>query len=79
VASCNWVTVDAFRSLAEYKKLLSELEAGVAAGLVEQVPADPAKGWGTAFKEQWFRCLGDHEIWRLVAPDPPFPGVFDRI
>ncbi len=76
---CNWESIDAFRSLAEYRQFLSKMQADVATGVVEQLPVDPAKGWGTAFKEHWFRCPENHEIWRLVAPDPPFPGVFDRI
>jgi len=50
VPSCNWITFDAFRSLAEYKKLLSELEAGVAAGLVEQRTSRPGKGMGNSIQ-----------------------------
>ena len=79
MSDCSWTTVEAFRSLAAYRELLARLEADVKAGRAAQLPVEPGLGWGTAFKERWFKCGASTEVWRLVAPDPPFPGVFDKI
>ena len=79
MSGCDWATIEAFTSLREFRNLLARLEADVREGRASQVPVAPAKGWGTAFKERWFKCGDSPDIWRLVAPDPPFPGVFDRI
>jgi hypothetical protein len=77
VTSCDWETIEAFDSLNHYKEFLAKLEAEVAAGKAQALKVDSSKGWGSAWKERWFECKADHRIWRLVAPDPPFPGVFD--
>jgi hypothetical protein len=79
VSSCGWEPIKAFDSLNQYKEFLANLEEAVAAGNAQSVPVDPIEGWGSAWKERWFECKADHRTWRLVAPDPPFPGVFERL
>lgn len=73
---CNWDKVDGFRSLDEYEQTLALLQEQVKSGTAAAVDLDPQKRWGTAFDEHWFRCHADGQVWRLVAPDPPFRGVF---
>jgi len=48
-------------------------------GLARRVPLDPQRAWGTAWDEHWYECVSTGEIWRLVAPDPPFRGVFKKV
>jgi hypothetical protein len=79
VTSCDWEPVEAFDSLDHYKEFLAMLEKQVAAGKAQSVTVDPVKRWGSAWKERWFECTEDHRIWRLVAPDSPFPGAFDLV
>ncbi len=79
MSDCSWTTVEAFDSMAQYRALVGRLESEVAEGRAQQVPLDPSKAWGNTFKERWFKCVATGGTWRLVAPDPPFPGVFDRM
>ena len=79
VDGCDWEAIEGFQSLADYDKFLSWINAQVATGGAAAVPLDPAKAWGSAWDEHWYRCVADREVWRLVGPDPPFRGVFKRL
>ena len=44
----------------------------------EEVPVlHPQSNVG--FIEQWFRCAACGSTWRLVRPDPPFRGVWEKV
>lgn len=77
--ACDWEPVDRFQSLAHYEQFLSSINEQIAQGRAKSVPLDPAKAWGNAWDEHWYQCVANHEVWRLVGPDPPFRGVFKRI
>lgn len=76
---CNWEPVDRFQSLADYGRFLSWINEQVTEGRAAVVPLDPARAWGNAWEENWYRCVADGQVWRLVGPDPPFRGVFKRV
>ena len=76
---CDWESVDRFKSLADYEQLLAKITEQVANGRARVVAVDPDKGWGTAWDEHWYQCTDKNEIWRLVAPDPPFRGIFKKV
>lgn len=73
---CDWEIVDGFSSLSEYKRLVAQLDEQVQAGLAKQLSIPAGQGWGTAWQENWYLCQETRETWRLVAPDPPFQGIF---
>ena len=77
--SCNWEEVAGFESLDEYEQTRALLEEQVKSGAALPVDLDRQKRWGTAFDEHWFKCNRDGQVWRLVAPDPPFRGVFKPV
>lgn len=77
--ACDWEPVDRFKSLVDYEQFLSWLNRQVTEGRAAAVPVDPARGWGNAWDENWYRCDGDGEVWRLVGPDPPFRGIFKPV
>jgi hypothetical protein len=29
--------------------------------------------------ERWYKCRKCDQVWRLVEPDPPFAGIWERI
>jgi hypothetical protein len=29
--------------------------------------------------EHWYKCVQCHSTWRLVEPDPPFAGLWERV
>lgn len=78
-SDCGWEEVNGFRSLKEYERLLDRIRQQVSSGLAEAVELDPKRRWGTSFEECWFRCGPQGDVWRLVAPDPPFRGIFKVI
>jgi hypothetical protein len=50
----------------------------VANGTLAEVPVEDRYSGSFMFNEHWFRAPSG-AIWRLVAPDPPFRGVFERV
>jgi hypothetical protein len=81
---CPWEEVDAFISLAEFRSFERWMLGQVSGGLARQVPvASPYRhdgaGPGMVLVEVWYLHLQSRETWRLVWPEPPFDGVFQRI
>jgi len=79
VNACDWEPIERFQSLAHYEQFLTSINEQVKEGRAKAVPLDPAKAWGNAWDEHWYQCIAANELWRLVAPDPPFRGVFKRL
>jgi hypothetical protein len=78
-ANCGWEPVDGFDSLAEYERIRDLISEQIRQGLAdERRVAKPYSGLKT-IDERWFRCKATGETWRLIAPDPPFPGIFDKV
>jgi hypothetical protein len=78
-SDCGWKRVDHFESLAEYEETKALITAQVKGGLAqERRVAKPYSGLET-LDERWYKCSVTKEVWRLVAPDPPFPGVFEPV
>jgi hypothetical protein len=72
---CEWVVIDGFNSNEEYERLLAQIREQVLAGAAKEVRV--AKPYsGVDWDEHWFQCLPGKDTWRLVAPDPPFRGIF---
>ena len=76
---CDWTAIDRFESLAHYQEFLAWITKQVSDGRVKLVPVDPAKAWGSAWDEHWYQCVSTKETWRLVAPEPPFRGIFKQL
>lgn len=74
-----WEDIDNFNDWAEFEQfrawIASELESGVA---ISQ-PAVQSYRNLDAFKEEWFEHTASKEVWRLVWPDPPFAGIFEKV
>ena len=78
-SDCGWNSVERFHSYGEYEALKAELAKQVNSGTAkERRVTKPYSGLST-LDEHWYRCGTTGEIWRLVAPDPPFPGIFERV
>ena len=76
---CGWQNIDHFRSLADYESVRASVAQQVNSGQVLEVRvAKPYSGLKT-IDERWFRCSKSGEVGRLIAPDPPFPGIFQRV
>lgn len=75
----DWFEIDGFASPGEFDRFVAYLSAQVAAGVAEEVQVDPSYGPGEIFGGRWYRNLETSETWRLVPPDPPFLGVWERV
>jgi hypothetical protein len=75
---CEWDDVDGFNSDDEYERFLTWIMDQVRSGVAMEVPVAERYS-GIDWNERWFQCLASRATWRLVAPDPPFHGVFNQV
>ncbi len=71
--------IHGFASPGEYDRFLRYLEGLTAAGVLQEIPADPDYGPGLVYGGRWFRHGRSAEIWRLVPPDFPFKGLWEPV
>ena len=45
----------------------------------EEVPVEVRYSNAGLLKERWYRNTETGEVWRLVEPDYPFQGVWERV
>ena len=78
--ACNWEAIHGFESLSEYNRFCLWLSAQVVEGLVEHIPVSkPSEDLIFGLDEMWYRCKVSGEVWRLVAPQAPFRGMWDVV
>jgi hypothetical protein len=78
-ADCGWDAVDGFASLAEFQQIHRAITEQIAAGSVKETEVrKPYSGLQT-LDEHWYQCKATGNTWRLIAPDPPFPGIFEKV
>lgn len=70
--------ISGFRSLGEFMRFTAFLEEHVTTGELQEIPADPDYHAGEIYGGRWFRVTHDGSVWRLIPPDPPFAGLFER-
>ena len=78
-ANCGWGRVDGFGSLAEYEQIRDSISQQIRDGHADERRVAKAYSGLKTIDERWFRCKATGDIWRLIAPDPPFPGIFQKV
>lgn len=73
----EWEEIQGFRSGIEFTQFEEWIAGAVEEGVIREVPVTSHYG-GSSFDEHWYRT-SNGVVWRLVDPDPPFPGVFERV
>jgi hypothetical protein len=80
---CPWEAIDRFRNPVEFRSFERWIAGQVSAGMARQVPVEHAYAGHAApqadIVEVWYMHVSSREVWRLVWPEPPFDGVFQRI
>jgi hypothetical protein len=71
--------VHGFQSPGDYLRFVQYMADFVTKGIAEEVPPDPNYGAGKLFGGRWFRDTSTGMIWRLVPPDFPFKGVWEKV
>ncbi len=75
---CPWGKINDFQSLSEFNRFVGWMDEQVNAGVAEEIAVERPYV-GATFKEKWYRHSASKEVWRLVWPDSPFTGVFERV
>lgn len=75
----DWYEIRGFSSPGEFDRFRHYLRGQVESGTAEPIPVDPAYGPGEVYGGSWYRDCSTGEVWRLVAPDPPFTGLWERV
>lgn len=77
--SCAWEEIHGFLSPGEYERFVRYIEQQVASSQAEELPVDPNYGNGEIYGGRWFRDIDSGQVWRLVAPDFPFRGLWEPL
>lgn len=77
--SSAWEEIHGFSSPGEYDRFVRYIEQQVTAGLAREVETNPLYGKGMIFGGRWFEDAETKDVWRLVAPDFPFKGLWEPV
>jgi hypothetical protein len=77
-SDCDWTIIESFRSDQEYEGFHARLINQVKSGLATEERVKERYS-GIDWDEHWYRCAATKQTWRLVAPDPPFNGIFEPV
>ena len=77
-SDCDWAVVEGFRSDYEYEQVRARIIEQVKSGLAKEERVKKRYS-GIDWDEHWYRCAASKQTWRLVAPDPPFNGIFKPV
>jgi hypothetical protein len=74
----NWPKINDFTSIREFERFEIYVEEQKRKGWLIEISV--GKPYASPnLKERWFKCSKCNIIWRLVYPDFPFKGLWDRV
>ena len=76
---CLCEEIRGFTTPAEYKRFCAYINGQVASGVASERSPDPHYQKGMISGGRWFEDVETNEIWRLVPPDFPFRGVWEKV
>jgi hypothetical protein len=71
--------IPGFASLREYQRFVVSIEEHIKAGSIQEIAAEKDYHRGEIYGGRWFEHLRSGEVWRLVEPDFPFKGLWERV
>ncbi|CCH48760.1 protein of unknown function [Pseudodesulfovibrio piezophilus C1TLV30] len=74
-----WEEIHGFISPSEYKRFLQFIHDQVVLGRVVEIVVDPDYCEGMICGGRWFQDPSSGEVWRLIEPDFPFKGLWERV
>ena len=77
--TANWEEIDGFVSPGEFDAFQQHIRRLVALGVVSELVADPGYERGLVYGGVWYQVVETGEIWRLVPPDFPFRGLWEKV
>jgi hypothetical protein len=76
--AADWDEIHGFASPGEFNRFRQWVEEALEEGALAEVPVGSPYSGSPMFDEHWYRSSSG-DVWRVVAPDPPFRGVFERV
>jgi hypothetical protein len=71
--------IPTFSTPGEFSRFEDYLAAALASGALKELPVDPDYHVGEIYGGRWFELVANGTVWRLIPPDPPFLGLFERV
>lgn len=71
----SWDRIEGFTSPGEFQRFLLWIQSALDEGALVEIAVQERYGPSEMFDERWFEARSGQR-WRLVAPEPPFLGVF---
>jgi hypothetical protein len=62
----------------EFQRFNAWISEAVRENVLVEVPVESPYSGSSLFDEHWYRAA-EGVVWRVVAPEPPFRGVFERV
>jgi hypothetical protein len=78
INKCNWEAIHGFVSPGEFQRFCAWIENQVQSELAVEVEVNQNQLY-FGNEQKWFKCKSSGEIWRLVAPEFPFRGLWAAI
>jgi len=71
--------IHGFASPGEFDRFIRYIEDQANMGLVQEVKPDLSCHKGEIYGGRWFKDINTNETWRLVEPDFPFKGLWEKV
>ena len=79
ISKCPWDEIAAFSSASEYARFVTWLRLQISLGDAEFVPTRSPYFSSNVLQERWVLHRSTGQIWRVIAPDFPFAGLFRAV
>jgi hypothetical protein len=76
---CPWEAIDGFASHSEFQRFCDWINDLVAANKATKVSVLKRYQGIESFTEEWYQHVESRTTWRLVHPDGPFRGLFEKV
>jgi hypothetical protein len=74
----TWDEIHGFATPREYERFRAWIDNAIRERRLVEIPVASPYSGSRMFEEHWYRTPRG-AIWRVVAPEPPFRGVFERV
>jgi hypothetical protein len=75
----DWDEIHSFGTPGEFRRFERWIKECLDEGVLAEIPVAERYCGATVFQERWFKEVSSGRVWRLVNPDPPFRGVFEKV
>lgn len=76
---CPWERISDFDGWVEFERFETWLRNEITDGDASEIPVLKSYNAVCKFREKWFIHRFSGQTWRLVWPEPPFAGLFEKV